>query len=114
LKMFEYFAFGIPVVSTPLIQLWEYKDLIYLGDTARELASGIEAALREPLDSPKRAARIETARGHSLENLARVLRDCLPLDGPASPSAACLPRPRAGESPSATVEVAGTSRCQAP
>jgi len=88
LKIFEYFTFGIPVVSTPLIQLWEYEDLIYLGDTAKELALGIELALSEPPDSPKRAMRIETARGHSLENLARVLRDCLPLDGWPPPTEA--------------------------
>ena len=90
LKMFEYFAFGIPVVSTPLIELWEYEDLIYLGDTARELSIGIEAALSEPPNSPKRAMRIETARAHSLENLARVLRESLPLGGPASPSRSLL------------------------
>ena len=80
LKMFEYFAFGVPVVSTPLIHLWEYKDLIYFGDTAEELASAVEAALDEPLDSPKRVARIEIARNHSIEKLATVLRGCLPLD----------------------------------
>jgi hypothetical protein len=80
LKLFEYFAFGIPVVSTPLIHLWEYKDLIYLGDTAAELAVGVEAALAEPADSPKRAARIEIARRHSLEHLATALRQSLPLE----------------------------------
>jgi hypothetical protein len=80
LKMFDYFAFGIPVVSTPIVHLWEYKDLIYFGDTAEELAAGIRAALSEPADSLKRVARIEIARGHSLENLAMVLRQCLPLE----------------------------------
>jgi glycosyltransferase involved in cell wall biosynthesis len=79
LKVFDSFALGIPVVSTPLINLWEYKDLIYFGDTAQELASAIENALREPPDSPKRAARIEIAKIHSLENLATLLANSLPL-----------------------------------
>ena len=80
LKLLEYFAFGIPVVSTPLIHLWQYKDLIYFGETTEELVSAVEAALKEPTDSPKRSARIEIARNHSIENLAMTLRRCLPLD----------------------------------
>jgi hypothetical protein len=80
MKMLECFAFGIPVVSTPLIHFWECKDLIYLGDTADELAAAVQAALDEPADSPKRATRIEIARHHSLESLAAKLRQRLPLD----------------------------------
>ena len=80
LKMFDYFAYGIPVVSTPAVHLWEYRDLIHFGDTAEELADGVKAALNEPSDSPKRAARIEVAREHSIENLAKVLQACLPLE----------------------------------
>lgn len=87
LKMFEYFAFGMPVVSTPLIHLWEYKDLIYFGDTATELASAIRAALNEPPDSPKRRARVEIAKKHSIENLATGLLQCLPLADRALPGA---------------------------
>jgi hypothetical protein len=79
LKMFECFALGIPVVATPLVHLWEYRDLLYLGDTAEELASGVQKALAEPADSPKRAARIEVARRHSIESLAEVLGQVLPL-----------------------------------
>jgi hypothetical protein len=80
LKMFEYFAFGLPVVSTPLIHLWQYKDLIYFGETAEELARAVEAALAEPKDSPRRAARVAIAREHSLESLALALRHSLPLE----------------------------------
>jgi hypothetical protein len=81
LKMFDYFAYGIPVVSTPVIHLWEYKDLVYLGDSPEELAAGVKAALNEPIDSPKRAARMAIARKHSLKNLATFLRGSLPLEG---------------------------------
>jgi hypothetical protein len=80
LKVFECFAFGIPVVSTPIVHLWEYKDLIYFGDTAEELALAVEAALGEPCDSPKRVARVEIAREHSLESLAVALQQSLPLE----------------------------------
>jgi FkbM family methyltransferase len=80
LKLFEHFALGTPVVATLMVHLWEYSDVVYLGDTASELAVGIEAALNEPPDSPKRAARIEIARSHSIESLAAELRRCLPLD----------------------------------
>jgi len=79
LKLFDCFAFGIPVVATPLIHLWEYRDLVYFGDTAGELTSAVEQALREPRDSAKRFARIEVARRHSLENLAAELTELLPL-----------------------------------
>ena len=79
LKVFDCFALGIPVVSTPLINLCEYKDLIYFGDTAQELVSAVEDALHEPSDSPKRAARIEVAKKHSIENVAALLSQFLPL-----------------------------------
>jgi len=79
LKLFDCFAFGIPVVASPLIHLWEYGDLIYFGDTTDELARAVREALHEPSDSPKRAARVEIARRHSVENLALQLESCLPL-----------------------------------
>lgn len=97
LKLFEYFALGMPVVSTPLINLWEYEDLIYFGDTAEELASAIRAALNESPDSPKRQKRMAVARSHSIESLAQVLCQVLPLDtqdGACSEDAAML-RPTA-------------------
>jgi glycosyltransferase involved in cell wall biosynthesis len=80
LKLFEYFAIGMPVVSVPLINLWEYGDLIYFGDTADELAKAIQLALDEPLDSPKRRKRMEVAKSHSIENLAQVLRQVLAME----------------------------------
>jgi hypothetical protein len=89
LKVFDCFALGIPVVSTPLINLWEYKDLIYFGDTAEELGSAMETALSEPLDSWKRAARIEIAKKHSIENLAALLGEHLRLTGDCTEGLSC-------------------------
>jgi Glycosyl transferases group 1 len=79
LKLFDYFLAGLPVVSTPVLSLLEYSDLIYFGDTAVEFARAIEAALAEPVASPKRARRIEVARAHSTEALGRRLDEVLEL-----------------------------------
>jgi glycosyltransferase involved in cell wall biosynthesis len=73
LKLFDYFSRGIPVVSTPIVYLREYGNLVYLGATANELADAVSQALAEPLESPKRAARIAVARKHSIENLSRPI-----------------------------------------
>jgi hypothetical protein len=80
LKLFEYFALGLPVVSTPLVELWEFKDLVYMGDTAAELAEAVKQALQEPPDSPKKKCRKDIARSHSIKNLADTLKRVLPLD----------------------------------
>jgi hypothetical protein len=75
LKLWDYFALGLPVVATPLIHLWEYEGtgLVYLGETAKELERAVEAALAEPKDSPLRQKRKELAEGHSLEALAKLV-----------------------------------------
>lgn len=83
LKLFDYFAAGLPVVSTPLIHLWEYERLVYLGDTAGELAKGIGMALAEHRDDPRREERRRIGRAHSLEELSRVLCDLLGAARPA-------------------------------
>jgi glycosyltransferase involved in cell wall biosynthesis len=77
LKLFDYFACGIPVVSTPITYLREYEDVVYLGATADELADAISLALREPKDSPKKAQRKAIAHEHSIDNLSRHLAKTL-------------------------------------
>lgn len=73
MKLWDYFALGLPVVATPLIHLWEYEGLVYLGETARELERAVETALAEPSDSPLRQKRKELAEKHSVEALGRLL-----------------------------------------
>jgi glycosyltransferase involved in cell wall biosynthesis len=80
LKLFDYFAAGLPVVSTPIVFLWELQDLVYLGDTSAEIIAAVENALAEPPDSPKRDKRKEFARKHGLDKIAELLRQILPLD----------------------------------
>jgi hypothetical protein len=73
LKVLDYFFAGIPVVSTPVLSLLEYSDLIYFGETPTEFSCAIERALDEPPESPKHVARREVARAHSTEALGRRL-----------------------------------------
>jgi glycosyltransferase involved in cell wall biosynthesis len=73
LKLFDYFACGMPVVSTPITFLRGYEEMVYLGSTPDELAHAISQALIEPADSPKRAGRIALAREHSIGRSAQIL-----------------------------------------
>ena len=73
LKLFDYFAQGMPVVSTPILCLKEYNDLVYVGDTAEKLAQAILLALAEPAVSPKKAKRKAIAHAHSVEKLSKLI-----------------------------------------
>lgn len=77
LKLFDYFLRGLPVVSTPIVNLWEYSDTIYFGDDVADLARAIQSALEEPPDSPLKARRIAIARESSIESLAQALERVL-------------------------------------
>jgi glycosyltransferase involved in cell wall biosynthesis len=84
LKRLDYFAAGLPVVSTPILSFWDMGGLVYLGDTARELAEAISLALAEPPGDARKALRKKYAQEHSLERLAQRLRETLPLDESSS------------------------------
>ena len=73
LKLFDYFARGMPVVSTPIAFLKDHQDLVYVGSTPAELSSAISLALLEPIESLNRARRIALAEQHSIEHCAQVL-----------------------------------------
>jgi len=77
LKTLDYFAAGLPVVATPIVHLWDYKELIYFGDTPDELAEATTRALEEPIGSPKKAKRITVAEEHSIGHLSRFLAPLL-------------------------------------
>lgn len=67
-KLFEYFAVGIPVVSTGLAECKAYSDLIGIADTADAFVDSIEFVFAT--DSPdKRADRVAEARESSWDNL---------------------------------------------
>lgn len=77
LKLFDYFAQGLPVVATRILNLLEFSDTIYFGDDAAELSHAVESALDEPRDSPLKAKRIAIAKKHSIEALGDVLAEIL-------------------------------------
>jgi hypothetical protein len=79
LKLFDYFARGLPVVSTPIVCLREYTDLVYVGATAEQLEDAVSLALLEPGEGPKRAQRRVIATEHSIGNLSRSLTEMLML-----------------------------------
>lgn len=89
LKVFDYFSTGLPVVSTPIVNLWEFSDTIYFGDDAEELCRAVQSALDEPVDSPKKAARIAVAKEHSIEGLAECLHRVLSSRGLHVPQTEC-------------------------
>jgi hypothetical protein len=77
LKLFDYFLSGIPVVSTPVLSVAEFSDIVYIGDTVREFVRATESALAEPRTSPKRGLRIQAARAHSTDALGVRLEEVL-------------------------------------
>jgi hypothetical protein len=79
LKLYDYFMRGMPVVSTPILEISELKDLVYVASTAEELSAAVSRALEEPADSPKRAVRVEVARAHSTEAQGQRLEEVLAL-----------------------------------
>jgi hypothetical protein len=79
LKLYDYFLRVMPVVSTPILEISELKDLVYVASTAEELSAAVLRALEEPADSPKRAVRVEVARAHSTEAQGQRLEEVLAL-----------------------------------
>ena len=79
LKLYDYFLRGLPVVSTPILEISDFKDLVYVGSTAEELSAAVVRALAEPPDSPKRGLRMDVARAHSTEAQGSRLEEVLAL-----------------------------------
>jgi glycosyltransferase involved in cell wall biosynthesis len=55
IKLYEYFSFGLPVVTTPLPEVQAMGDLVYVGKTPTDFALQVTRALQE--DDPTRPAR---------------------------------------------------------
>jgi hypothetical protein len=73
LKLFDYFAAGLPIASVPIVYVRDYPDLIYTGGNAQDLARAVKGALEEPLDSPKRLKRIALVKKHTINSMALIL-----------------------------------------
>jgi len=70
IKLFEYFALGKPVVTTPLIEVEQYREqgLVYVGGTDETLIEALQTALGER-DGDKRTRRAAVADAHSWKTL---------------------------------------------
>ena len=64
LKLYEYLALGVPIVSTRLPEIEPFGELVYLSDSAEEFARSLElaAAERDPeLRARRKAAAAENS-----------------------------------------------------
>ena len=60
-KFYEYLSAGKPVVSPRLTELLPFEDLCYLADDHEGFLAGLETALAEPADDPRRERRKKVA-----------------------------------------------------
>lgn len=77
LKLYEYFAAGIPVVATALPEVARYENLVYVARSADEFTALSEVAARERKDSPARAKRVLVARENSWKARGETIRELL-------------------------------------
>jgi GT2 family glycosyltransferase/glycosyltransferase involved in cell wall biosynthesis len=70
-KFYEYVSLGTPVVATPLPELDEHRQHLYVAEGALAFAAAIESALREP--EGRRLARSSVAKTNAWSERYRVL-----------------------------------------
>jgi glycosyltransferase involved in cell wall biosynthesis len=76
LKLYEYLAAGLPVVSSDIPAVREFAECVEIATGADEMEAAIERALRE--DSlPRRLARWSSVRGHSWDARVQTLSEIL-------------------------------------
>ncbi len=82
-KIFEYFALGKPVVSSPLHELEQFREkgLLWIANGKEEFAAAVAKAIKEG-DGPVRDRRREVARQHSWKTLAGSMLAALSEDTP--------------------------------
>jgi glycosyltransferase involved in cell wall biosynthesis len=76
IKLYEYFAAGLPVVSARLPEVEMYGELVYLAGTPQDFAAMCAAAIREQR-TELRARRIEAARYETWSARASALLECI-------------------------------------
>lgn len=78
LKFYEYLATGKPVVSTPVpLQVRDYADCIYIGETPEDFVEKCREALKETADSPKAAERLRQAKACSWDERIKAMKKIL-------------------------------------
>jgi len=58
IKLYEYFACGLPVVSSRLPEVERYSELVYLASTPDEFADQLEHALAEDTNALRKRRRL--------------------------------------------------------
>ena len=69
-KLFDYFALGLPVVTKNLPYINDYKDFLYAANSNDEYINLLEKAIREK-SSKKAKVRIQIAKKHDWTNLTK-------------------------------------------
>ncbi|MCC7496092.1 MAG: glycosyltransferase [Bryobacterales bacterium] len=80
-KLYEYFAYGKPVVSTQLEELHQCSDLLYMAASAPEFASRLDAAIAES-DPGLVRRRIEFAAANTWSHRAGAIEEAIRLRSP--------------------------------
>jgi len=76
IKLKEYLALGLPIVSTPFPELRKYLDVVYEASSPEEFAGSIRKALDE--NNPERAAtRRQKIRDARWNNKAQLVLEAL-------------------------------------
>lgn len=76
IKMYEYFACGLPVAATRLPEIETFRDLVYFGSTPDEFALAVTHALAED-DAGKRERRRRIAASESWASRVEAIRSAL-------------------------------------
>jgi GT2 family glycosyltransferase/glycosyltransferase involved in cell wall biosynthesis len=72
-KLYEYFAAGLPVVSSPLPEVLAATDMVHIASTASEFSASLLRALDETSDTTLTKRRVQWAMGHSWVSRASEL-----------------------------------------
>jgi ADP-heptose:LPS heptosyltransferase/glycosyltransferase involved in cell wall biosynthesis len=96
LKVFEYLATGLPVVSTPLDALAWCADVVRLASDREEFVDGVRDALRHGTEG--REARLDRARSSGwdarVDDLEEILEEAAQVDDHRRAARAAPPDPR--------------------
>lgn len=76
IKLYEYFSFGLPVVSTRLPEVERYGDLVYIADTPSQFSQQINRALSEDA-APLRARRQAVLEDENWPRRAAEMQDAI-------------------------------------
>ncbi|MFP5289309.1 MAG: glycosyltransferase, partial [Thermoanaerobaculia bacterium] len=76
-KLYEYLSGGKPVVAPRLAELLPYDDLCYLAEGHDEFLAGIEQALAEPAEDPRRERRRRVAEENDWRERYRTIHEAL-------------------------------------